>query len=122
MQQHVWTRTDDAHASKEYIDELWQLINIGATHKVAELEFSWVVFCRLHLVCIAVDVHRPELETVEFRTVQSVTFLFEDDGAGTLSFYNQSDDQVDYREDCQQEDARYDNVESSFDSPVPYVL
>ena len=84
MVQHVRTWSNDAHVSLEYIEKLWKLIYVGFSHKVSESKLSWVVFGSLSCICILVDMHGTELQTLECITVETSSCLSEEYRSRTL--------------------------------------
>ena len=92
MVEHVWTRSHDTHFSSQHVEELWQLVNVGLAHEVAEGKLSRVVLRSLYLVCSVVDVHGSELVADECLAVESCPFLSEENPPRALYLDNQGND------------------------------
>ena len=117
MVEHVRSWTYQTHITLQYIEELWELINIGLTHKVTEGKLTWVDLGSLHLVCILVHMHGAELQAIECITIETCSCLLEEDRSWTLKLDAESDD----RDEWQHAEAyhtTYQNIEGAFDSSV----
>ena len=84
VQQHMRTRSYNAHVALQHIEELWELVDIGLAHELPKRELARVVLRGLQHVGLFVDVHGTELITIEIASVQSGALLHKEKGARAL--------------------------------------
>ena len=116
--EHVWTRADDAHVAKPYVDELWQLVDAGTAHEFSDTRLARVILRSLHLVAINVDAHGTELVAIEVLTIQSRALLLEEDGTRGTQLDKRAEDDIDDRKDGDKEDAGGNEIEGTLDDAV----
>ena len=114
---HVRTRTDNAHVALEHIEELWQLVDVGLAHEVAEGKLARVVLGGLYQVGIFVNMHGTELVAHELLAVHPRSCLLEEQRAGTLNLDDEPDDRNEWNDE-QQGKRRHNQVEGALDKAV----
>lgn len=117
VHEHVRARADDAHVALEDVEELGQLVDVGAAHQVAERELAGVVLRGLQRVGILIDVHGAELVAIKLLSVHARALLEEEDGAGRLLLDDDADDECD-GDEKQAHDAGEDDVERALPEAV----
>ena len=122
MFQHVRAWSHQRHVPQEHIDQLWQFVNVCLSHEVSELRLSRVILCCLHLVCILVHLHASELVAPEFLSVDTVSFLFEEDRSRRRYLDDTTRYQIDKGEDRTEEESRHHHIESPLHHPVVKVV
>ena len=115
--EHVRPGAHDAHVAHQHVEELRELVDVGATDEVAEGEFPGVVLGGLHLVGIGVDMHGTELDASERLAINARPLLLEEERPRTLPLDDACDDGQEWQEDDAHDDAHH-HVEGTFDKPV----
>ena len=109
---------DDAHASLQDVDELWQLIKRGLAQDGTEPGNSFIVARRLaDLISVFTDGHRAVLVDQYVLSVKPITALHEKNRARRAEFDAQRDSQHERRDQQQNEDRQYD-VAATLDNAV----
>lgn len=120
MAKHMRAGTDNAHVSFQHIEELRQLINIGTSHEITKLEFSWVVLGSLNSVRILVDMHGAELNDLKRLPVYACPLLTEENWTRAL-YLNDYTDNQDYWQQANAYDKRHHNIEHTLYETIAYL-
>jgi hypothetical protein len=122
MFQHVRTRAYHAHVTQQHINELRRFVQTCLAHNLSPSGDSTVALGGLQYIRMLVLPHRPELVTLESPSVQSRPFLHEEQFTGHGTLRDDEHNKQHKRKHKAQETERKDNVEPSFQPPVPFVF